>query len=676
MLEKEKEGRLLGLHREFFRIIKEYRTVFSADAVPEMSIKHAKDWKQEKKFLVNSLMGHLDQVFDDIHRADTVIDWVHIGQTEDSFRGLCRLTHSMIVLATEMHREVGEEIPDYSKLAESALFNLITFQSERALLVDTISGPKPDSLQSSQSPRKEETPSQSSSIQGWIKGMLGGFAGSAPVEEKPEPKVSMAAVFDEAGMAHTDPTLGATQQLFRVVLESIASAGQHDAESSDETSTSEEGDAATPRGAYAKTAKRMIELIQAMPPTWIPEPLIVDQVLAVLSRVGTLESAGECYEIFRKHPSPNRLRFSTVLEAYVEAAKYEQDQKRRETIVKNAIGALHQTWNKNLPGHRVDRINVCSVVLHCVSAAGISSLPDMCEEADKLVKRALGTASYAAFLSRIASKKGRVDAQALRLVHFLVQIYASSGDERRLEDAQRMLEYMIQKDTEGVGIFIVFPNIDTFNSVLQGLQTKLNNNTSEPRDNVAAQEDMEYAMGLLDYMLTSTEVGCWPSEATFALLFRLLSQTRLPDAGERAEELLSKMEIRKSFPGSYDVKISLSAYHEALRCWLEVAKSSPSGVGVCDNAVRLLDRLDVQSTPLLFNDEDARGATQRISLYDIDLRPNRSTYILLLQICGAVQDPAQKERTAEIAAGVYQRMIAAGISPTAVTDELLERGSL
>jgi len=665
MSEKEKEGRLVGLHQEFGRLTKDYKLVFSADPlVGDMKFQKAKDWMQEKKFLMASIMQNLEQVFDDLHQVDNPPEWSQIERTEDLFRGLCRLTHSMIVLATEMHREGGAEIPEYRELAESALRNLVKFQSDRALLVATTKQRTKEKLQ------KSEPPKESYGFQGWIKGMLGGFAGSVPTAEMLEPTES---VFDEAGMAHMDPTLGATQQLFRTVIWCVASSAQKDTGSLGDFSTLEneksslDGEGAT----QAKIAQRMVELLQLMPPTWVPIPLIVDQVLVVLSRVGTLESAAECNDIFRNHPNSNLLRFSTVLEAFVEAAKHERDRQRRETIVREAIAALSSSWNRHLPRHRIERINLCSIVLHCMSAADISYLPDMRDEADKIIKRALGTASYNTFLQRIATKKGRVDAQALRLVHFLVQIYASSGEERKLEDAKRMLEYMIEKDSEGVGIMILYPNMDTLNSVLKGLYRR-QEGLHGRRDIDTLQQDVDYAMGLLDYMLTSKEVSCWPSETTFALLFRILSATKLEDVGERAEELLSKMEIRKSFPGSHDVRISLSAYHHTLHCWLEVARSS-SGKDVCGRALQLLDKLDAQSVPLLFNDLEAQAVAQRIPLYDTDLRPNRNTYKLLLQICAEVKDPIERTRAAEVGKVVYRRMVESGISPNADTEELLKR---
>jgi hypothetical protein len=675
---KEKEGRLLGLHQEFVRFTKEYKQVFSSNPVVGMknlANLNITDWKQEKKVLMQSLMDHLQKVFHDVHQADTPTEWSQIEKTEDLFRSLCRLTHSMIVLATELYREEDAEITEYSELAESALRDLVKFQSERALLVDATKkwGAQARSLtnttlRSPQSLNEEETSSRTVSIQSWIHNLLGGFPGTASEEKSEEKGESEVSVFDDAGMAHADPTIGATQPLFRLVIESIASAVQKDAEASEDD----------PRHArtgktYAATAERMVNLLEAMPPTWIPEPLIVDEVLAVLARVGTLESAKECYQILRKHPSSNRLRFSTVLEAFVEAAKREKDVGRREWIVKNSIAALNDRWNVNLPGHRVERINLCSIVLHCMSVAGISSSPEMCDEADQLMKRALGGASYYKLKGRISSKKGRVDAQALHLVHFLVQIYASSGEEIRLEGAQRMLEYMKQKDTEGVGRFIVFPNRDTFNSVLKGLLRRHEAvKRSDPKDRDAVRKDIKYAMGLLDYMLSSKEIGCWPNEVTFALLFRLLSSTKQSDVGELAEELLSKIEIRRSFPGSHDVKINLSAYHHALGCWLEVACSS-SGKGVCERALRLLDKLEVQSMPLLLNHLEARTVAQRIPIYDIDLQPNRNTYKLVMQICAEVKDPAERQQAVDLASDVYQRMADRGITPGEDMDDLLKR---
>jgi hypothetical protein len=675
---KEKEGRLLGLHQEFVRLTKEYKQVFSSDPVVKMgnlANLNIQDWRQEKKVLMKTLMDHLQTVFVDVHQADKQTEWAQIEQTEDVFRSLCRLTRAMIVLATELYREEDSEISEYSELAESALRDLVKFKSERALLVDTTkkwstqaSSIASTTLRSPNSLDEVETSSRTWSVQNWFQEVLRSFNGPTTKKEKSEENGELEGLaFDDSEMAHKDPTLGATQPLFRMVIESIASTVQKDAAvPEDELRRSKR------EKKYAATGERMLNLMEAMPPTWVPEPPIVDQVLAVLSRVGTFESAQKCYEIMKKHPSGNQLRFSTVLEAFVEAAKYEKDIERREAIVKNAIAALNDRWNVDaLPRHRVERINLCSIVLHCISVAGISSSPEMCDDADQLMKRALGGTSYHILKGRISSKQGRVDAQALHLVHYLVQIYASSGDELRLEGARRMLQYMKVKDTEGVGRFIVFPNRDTFNSVLKGLLRRHEAKRSEP-DEELSRKDIRYAMGLLDYMLTSKEIGCWPNEVTFALLFRLMSAVKNGDVGELAEELLSKLEIRRSFPGSHDVKINMSAYHHTLGCWLEVAKLS-SGKGVTERALRLLDKLEVQSMPLLLSHLEARTVAQKFPIYDIDLQPNQHTYRLVMQICAEVKDPVERQQAVVLATDVYQRMIDRGITPDTDTEDLLKR---
>jgi hypothetical protein len=680
---KEKEGRLLGLHQEFVRLTKEYKQEFSSDPVVEMGNlgdHDFGDWKKEKQALMQTLMDHLRTVFDDVHQADKPTEWAQIEETDALFRSLCRITRSMIVLGTELYIDEEQKIAEYSVLAESALRDLVKFQSERALLVDATKKWSKQArsianttLRSPESLDELETSSRTFSVQRWIQSFLGSFPGTT-TEEKSAEKVQSGPVFDEAGMGHRDPNLGATQSLFRLVILNMASAVQKDDDvPEDELSRSKR------QKIYAATAKRMLDLMEAMPPSWVPEPPIVDQVLAVLSRVGTLESAKKCLRILKKHPkkhpSFNQLRFSTVLEAFVEAAKHEKSAKRREEIVKHAITALNERWNEdtNLPRHRVERINLCSIVLNCMSVAGISSSPEMCDDADSLIKRALGGGPYYKLKGRISSSQGRVDAQALHLVHFLVQIYASSGEEVRLEGAQRMLEYMKAKDTEGVGRFIVFPNRDTFNSVLKGLLRRHEAKRAEPVDKESAQKDIDYSMGLLDFMLASKEIGCWPNEVTFALLFRLLSATRIEDGGEHAEELLSKLEIRRSFPGSHDVKINLSAYNRTLACWLEDTKSS-SGEGVCERALRLLDKLEVQSTPLLLSHLEARAvAAQRIPIYDIDLQPNRITYKLVMRICAEVKDPVERQQALKLAEDVYQRMVDRGITPGTGTEHLLKR---
>jgi hypothetical protein len=671
MLVKEKEGRLLGLHQELVRVAKEYKRVFSSEPVVEMgnlADLDIQDWKEEKRVLMQTLMKHLQTVFDDVHQADKPAKWAQIEQTEDVFRSLCRLSRSVIIQATQLYREEDSEISEYIELAESALRDLVKFKAERALLVDATKkwsaqafSITSTTLRSPNSFDEGETSSRTLSVHDWIQKLLGSFNENTTKENSEE------SAFDDSEMAHKDAALGATQGLFRLVIQSIASAVKKD------TDVPESERSRSKREKYTATGERMLNLMEAMPPTWVPEPLIVDQVLAVMSRVGTLESAQKCFKILRKHPSSDNLRFSTVLEAFVEAAKYEEDSERRKVIVENSLKVLHDSWDDIKKPHiRVERINLCCIVLHCMAVSGNSSSPEMCDEADQVMKRALGATIFYRFKRRMSANEGKVGTQDIHLIHFLVQIYASSGEEMRLKGAQRMLEFVKSKDTKGVGLFIVFPNRDTFNSVLKGILRHHTENKSLPNDKESSRRDITYAMGLLDYMLTTKESACWPNEVTFALLFRLLSALKNWDVGELSEELLSKLEIRRSFPGSHDVKINLSAYHHTLGCWLEVAKSSP-GKGVTERALRLLDKLEVQSMPLLLSRLEVRKVGNQFPIYDIDLQPNRITYRLVMQICAEAKDPVERQQAVEVAADVYQRMIDRGITPDTDIEDLLKR---
>jgi hypothetical protein len=664
-LTKEKEGRLLGLQQEFVRLASEYKQVLSSDRVAEMenlSDRNLEDWKEEKEVQMETWKYHLRTVFDDLHQADKPTEWAQIEQSDDLFRSLCRLTRSMIMAGTELYKDSDQTTPRHIRLAESALQDLVKFQSERALLVNaTKKGIAQASLRSPESIDEVETSSSTFGVPRWIQNFMGAFSGTTTEKSSEEKVKPEGPVFDDAGMGHRDPNLGATQLLFKLVIKSIASAVEKDADVPDDDLSRSER-----QQLCAATAMQMLNVMEAMPPTWVPEPEIGDQILALLSRGGTLESAQKCHRIYLKHPSSKKLQFSRVLEAFVEAAKNEKNAESRKVIVTQAIAALNARYSDDVDTSnraerisRVERINLCSIILHCMSVTDITSSPKMCEDAEKLVKGALGTARYHALRGRISSQ-GKVDSQSLHLVHFLVQIYASSGDQLRLEGAQRMLEWMKATNTEVFGQFFVFPNGDTFNSVLKGLLRRREAKRLEPMDEESAWKDVTYAMGLLNHMLTSKEISCWPNEDTFALLFKLLLVSKIWDGGDRAEELLSKFEIRRSFPGSHDVKINLSAYNHTLGCWLEVAKSS-SGKGVCERALRLLNKLEVQSMPLLSSHLEARLVAGQFPVYDIGLQPNRNTYNLILQICAEVKDPVERKQAVILAADVQQRMADRGI---------------
>jgi hypothetical protein len=250
----------------------------------------------------------------------------------------------------------------------------------------------------------------------------------------------------------------------------------------------------------------------------------------------------------------------------------------------------------------------------------MGATPGFCELADGLVMRALTED----VLSRKQPKDGG-DTHLLPLLHYLIHVLASSEDPVWLERSKQMLLYMMQIDRGGFGFgaSIVYPTVDTLNVVIQSILKQY-----EDRGRIGGEQDLEYTLSLLDYMFGRSDQGCWPNDTTFLLLLRLLAAIKPNDISDRAENMLSKMELRRTLSRS---NMSLSTYHLVLRCWLAAAESGISKNG-CLRGMKLLENLEMQSTPLILSDKDVSLTTVR-NLYDISLRPSKETYNLLLKIC-------------------------------------------
>jgi hypothetical protein len=396
----------------------------------------------------------------------------------------------------------------------------------------------------------------------------------------------------------------------------------------------------------------------------------------MLCRAGTLASARLCYDTYKRHPiNQNRLRFSLVLQSYLEAAKYDPDESKRCLAAQEVFDALNREWNVNLPVHRVERIVHSTIVLNCLCAAGSNgnnrNLPNACELADEAVEKSLGSVDFSKLLEDVGAKASMVDQQTLPLVGCLIRIYAESGDQTRVLQARKLLLYLMKHDSGAVSRATSYPMLDTFNLVLENLARELEQQVRKKVDTALLVEALELTKSLADYMLGRRAEGSWPNEKTFTLFFRILLAVDPLDIGERAEDILSLLEVRsylsetrtfdpsegserRSYVHDTDFKASLSIYHRALRCWLRAAER-PTGEHAAVRAWMLVEKLEAQSSPLLLSDRETQ-LRYVPPLYDIRLRPNRSTYRLVQKICVATANEKSLTEACNVALKVHERL--------------------
>lgn len=691
---RKREEQLISLFQDLVRLSSQYRTQFQKGDIsllPYDSLRDLPLGKFLEKRIVAALKG--------IHEPDAPIDWKQIQKTEEDFRSLCRVLQYMCSISCSLTNvsQYGNNTDSrkYVDLAELLFLQLVQLAQGRSLLVEstrkwsnTLKAIQPANTTYNGYGDK----ATQSAIGGWFSRFVGNFVPYIKItvpEEKPvtvSERDASTTVLDEPFSIpnQEDSDLHSPKRLFRRVMSCIASTVRKSAvdELNGETSEGYKAAKETAKNpveqqAYEATARRMLDLLDRMPSSWTPDTEAIRYIMEMLCRSGTLQSARMCHVVFQRHTcSQYRLQFSLVLEAYLEATMRETDKEKLAVLVEEVLNVLYMQWDASLPKHRLDRILQCSITLNCMSVAGVGVVPGMCERGGSMAKRALGRQVFSQLKEEMRAEKPRVDPQTLPVINYLAQLYASSGDDVQVGMAKQMLNYMTQHDSYGVGRFMVFPNVDTCNAVLLALIQRYEGKSVNEKDMKAAQVDFDFARGVLEYMYKRSEVECWPNSTTLALMFRFTDARNPADIGNIAEDLLSMIEARQFLSQSKDTaKITLSTYHRVLRYWMQAAKS-PSFQSAenrdvaCERAHYLLEKLEVQSMPIVLSDNFLRFTAVK-NLYDINLRPMRNTYKMVLQICVDTSEPGDHEKAASIAFQVYLLMIKRGFATGMDTEKLL-----
>lgn len=650
---KQDEIKFVGLFSDLIRLSRDYRSFFSSEPLEEDALPAFTDpqkWSaiednvNDKRIVLKKMKDQIQLAFKEIHLADEPVEWKQIEKSEDHYRSLCRLLQAIIKVSTSL-AEYNKKMIEFVDIAEKCLRELDTFSSDRALVARS---------SKKWNTREENEKSQQFSLFRIMFEAVSSLEGTAPV--------------NMPTMAHDDLSLGSTQDLYRLVMQAIMATCVDETgalinvEGTDQRSSDE-----SDQNQYFARAKRMVDLLGSMPPDCLPDTDIIEMVLDVLRRVGTLESAQECERIFCKDPANlHRLRFTLILQAYLEAARNETGQ-RRMNAVQGALSAFQRQWNEKVPRHRVERITHGSLVLECLTVVDPKSMPDICDETEGVIRRTLGNGPYAKFLEDIEMEKPSFDHQLIPIVNSRARIFALSGDATRLAVAKRMVRQLSLFHEEKAGSVHQYPTVDTYNDLFYGIYYHCSKLPAAERAK-SMKDEVQYTMSELDVILSSGNKLVWPNNQTFTIILSLLAAWDDSSIGDLGEQILSKMEIRQSFVHN-DVRITLAIYHRVLRLW-EQASDFLANSRAVDRCVAILDKLELQSSPLLLTSRDFfRIGYPR--LYNFELAPTDSTYNLVLNVCA--KSPDDHERVAAIALQVATRMRQRGLVHSPDTPILLRK---
>ena len=267
----------------------------------------------------------------------------------------------------------------------------------------------------------------------------------------------------------------------------------------------------------------------------------------------------------------------------------------RKYIMHNTEKILNEVTNRD----GID-INVLSLnlVLHNMAKAGTHE-PDLCQKTDRLLQRVLGEDNFNQLINdETQLPVDNVDSNQLQpdldTYHWIINIYSGSGDLFYIKKAMMLLDKMtrlrlaIESSEESDGN-LTTPSTGTFNNALRALQCKVNelsrlSELNEEKLSLLSEQsqkelkdysplDIARSVSLMVDSMVQFESSL-PSRVTFLYMLQIWSKTRCQEAGDRAEELLSRMELINSYNS---LKPFSNANKLVLQSWLTSAHAGRPG---------------------------------------------------------------------------------------------------
>jgi hypothetical protein len=292
------------------------------------------------------------------------------------------------------------------------------------------------------------------------------------------------------------------------------------------------------------------------------------------------------------------------------------DKNTKQFIIDGVERVLLELNNQTGEGIEPNVLSL-NLTLNAIAKAGRDKMPGVCQKTDRLLFKVLGEDTFRTQIVGVGNQQSDDCTSAsgdpsmlmdevqeilngspthpaiepnLDTYHWLVDIY-SSGDityiKRGLVILKKMIELRIAEDSSrSTGTrsdnFSFAPSTGTFNNVLRALQFKvdeLSEISSSPSDFSAIDVATEVTE-LLDAMVQYE--SSLPTRVTFLFVLQMWTKTASQEAGERAEEIMSRMEVVSTYQD--EIRPFSNAYKLAFQCWHTSAKAGR--IGAVDRAAR------------------------------------------------------------------------------------------
>ena len=589
--------------------------------------------------------------------------WEHIKETEHLFNDICHLLRDIVITSSSLlgwERDSDNEsvsntaiIADTFSLLDLSLVGLRALKQirrDREMLVESTKPPEktPD-------PSITEEKSWIGSVQTMVTSLL---LGQQESHSKDDEKQS------EFLSTHDNPALEATIELHQDVLRPMLFALANILPSTTVHSTTqvkETDDTHIPPVTYRRASQYVVTILQLISEQdenfESIDAIQTQKVLQFLCSGGTLESAQWSNRLLKSMSGSSAsllvkqgVHEITVWRSYVEAAKNgDASMTERKEAARQLFHIWLDRWNNNFPASIVERLEQASTVLYAIAAVGYGeekAVDDQLQRAAETVAfRFLGRDGYGKIRENF--KSGTTVLKSLKNKDFpfidaLARVYACCD----LPKAQLLIETLIAAQGEQ------YPAVDTVDRYVEGLQFHYDKVGPKDSDRNSVS-DAEFAMSMLNDMMSRRETTGLPSQETFAKISRLLTILSPPHVGQYFLTWISHFELRRHMDGP-DVIIGPADYNRVLwSFWQEAKTQNPDGpdqFSCCERGWELLVKMDFLSMPLLMSGREVRLSQQSRSnpLYAVDNQPTKRSYEILLNICADTRVKSKFETVGEI----------------------------
>lgn len=246
-----------------------------------------------------------------------------------------------------------------------------------------------------------------------------------------------------------------------------------------------------------------------------------------------------------------------------------------------------------------------------------------------------------ATVSAVISEKKEDPAKALSWIEYVEREYTSYQLQQHAKVKTK------EKSSNSITAVRAPPSTSAYNAYLQAV---LSYKEEQQVDDEVQQDNLVDTMERLYNNMVSHSVSK-PDYTTFDRLFQIYCCCKgLVNAAERAEALLSRMEVQYATGTNNIVKPDAQMCYFVIKCWANRAAHTTGKINAASRAYSIVKTMELQA-----------------SIGNVEMNPTKREFTAVIYVCSCTTQLDYKPEALRIAFECYNNMILRGIQPSAQT---------